>query len=71
MSEEKAAVSEEDRMFARVFTGPDGTQALGVLRRLTVEAVLPPSATDAELRAREGARGLVKLIEGKVKRGMQ
>lgn len=64
-----AAPDETARMFARVFGGADGRKVLAHLRGMTVEAALPPTATDAMLRHVEGQRCLVRHIETLVKRG--
>ncbi|WP_448191900.1 hypothetical protein [Azospirillum sp. sgz301742] len=48
------------------FTTAPGEACLTWLRTVTVEAVLDPSRSDAELRHQEGMRHLVKLIEARL-----
>jgi len=55
--------------FARCFRGTDGERVLAHLRALTVERVLGPSATDAQLRHAEGQRQLVFHILSLIERG--
>lgn len=45
------------------FSTPAGALALAYLRKITTGRVLPPTATDAELRHLEGGRALVAIID--------
>ena len=49
--------------YARTFAGASGRAVIEHLRRITIERVLGPHATDGELRALEGARAIVHQIE--------
>lgn len=58
-----------DGLFARIFAGGDGEQALAHLRGLTLDRSLGPDAGDAALRHLEGQRQLVIHILALVARG--
>ena len=55
--------------YARAFAGPSGRAVIEHLRKITIERVLGPQATDGELRSLEGARTLVHQIENLIERG--
>jgi hypothetical protein len=54
---------------ARLFLTPDGEILLAFLRAKTKERVLPPAATDAELRDLEGGRRIVSMLENMIEQG--
>lgn len=62
-------MTETEKNFARTFSTPSGRAVLEHLRKITVERVLGPNATDAELRGLEGQRALVHQIEQLSERG--
>ena len=51
------------RHFAQCFKTPSGRQVLAYLQQITTKRALPPSATEAELRALEASRALVLRID--------
>ena len=55
--------------YARTFCTPSGAIVLAHLRKITIERVLGPNATDAELRGLEAQRALVHQIENFIERG--
>ena len=55
--------------YARTFSGASGRAVIEHLRKITIERVLGPHATDGELRTLEGARALVHQIENMIERG--
>lgn len=55
--------------YTRTFCNPSGARVLGHLRKITIERVLGPSATDAELRGLEAQRSLIHQIENLIERG--
>ena len=55
--------------YARTFCTPSGMAVLAHLRKITIERVLGPNATDAELRGLEAQRALVHQIESFTERG--
>lgn len=55
--------------FARCFRERDGRWALSHLRAITLDRVMGPAATDAQLRHLEGQRQLVSYILALVERG--
>jgi hypothetical protein len=57
--------------YAKTFSGESGATVISHLRKITIERVLGPNATDAELRATEGARALVHQIESLILRGRE
>lgn len=59
------------QLFARLFRGEDGQQALDYLKRQTVERQTSATITDAELRFLEGQRSLVLLIQSLINIGRQ
>lgn len=62
-------MNEIEQNYARTFATAPGTAVLQHLRRMTIERVLGPNASDAELRSLESQRALVHLIENMVSRG--
>ena len=62
-------MTETEKNFARTFGTPDGRAVLAHLRKITIERVLGPNATDAELRGIEAQRALVHQIEQLSERG--
>lgn len=61
--------TEIEKNFARVFNSSDGRAVLAHLRKITIERVLGPNASDAELRGLEAQRALVHQIEQLAERG--
>ena len=55
--------------YARTFCTSSGAAVLAHLRKITIERVLGPNATDAELRGLEAQRALVHQIENFIERG--
>lgn len=55
--------------YARTFATTSGKEVLKHLRKITIERVLGPNATDAELRSLEAQRSLVHQIENLIERG--
>ncbi len=55
--------------FARCFGTSAGAAVLKHLRHMTIERVLGPDATDAQLRGLEAQRALVHQIENMIERG--
>jgi hypothetical protein len=49
------------------FSTEHGERTLQYLTNITLNRVMPPSSTDAELRHHEGARNLVGLIIQRIK----
>ena len=62
-------MTEIEKSFARTFGTSDGCAVLAHLRKITIERVLGPKATDAELRGLEAQRALVHQIEQLSERG--
>ena len=62
-------MKEIEQNYARAFATSAGAAVLAHLRRITVERVLGPNATDAELRGLEAQRALVHQIESLIERG--
>ncbi len=58
-----------EQNYTRAFSTAPGAAVLAHLRRITIERVLGPGATDAELRSLEAQRALVHQIEGLITRG--
>lgn len=58
-----------EHAYAQTFSGPNASVVLEHLRRITIERVLGPNATDSELRTLEGMRALVHQIEQMISRG--
>ena len=55
--------------YARCFCSPSGRAVLDHLRKITVERILGPNASDCELRWAESQRALVRQIESQIARG--
>lgn len=62
-------MNETEQNYARAFSTAAGAAVLQHLRKMTIERVLAPNATDAELRSLESQRALVHLIENMISRG--
>lgn len=60
---------EIERAYARTFLSASGATVLSHLRKITIERVLGPNATDAELRGLEAQRALIHQIETLIERG--
>ena len=58
-----------EKNYARTFASPNGVVVLSHLRKITIERVLGPNASDAELRGLEAQRALVHQIENLIERG--
>lgn len=58
-----------EQNYTRTFSTASGAAVLAHLRKITIERVLGPSATDAELRGLEAQRALVHQIENLIERG--
>ena len=54
---------ELDKNYARTFCTPHGAVVLAHLRKITIERVLGPNATESELRSLESQRFFVHQIE--------
>ena len=55
--------------FARCFRGDDGGRVIAHLKAVTLERVLGPAASDAQLRHAEGQRQLVAYVNALIERG--
>ncbi|MBQ7949822.1 MAG: hypothetical protein IKA73_00035 [Alphaproteobacteria bacterium] len=53
--------------YARTFSTPSGRAVLAHLRKITIERVLGPNATESQLRSLESQRALVHQIENLTK----
>lgn len=58
-----------EQNYARTFATDAGAMVLRHLRKMTIERVLGPDATDAQLRGLEAQRALVHQIETMIERG--
>jgi len=58
-----------EQNYARTFSTAAGHAVLAHLRKMTIERVLSPDATDAQLRGLEAQRALVHQIENLIERG--
>ena len=58
-----------EMVYAKTFLTPSGSIVLSHLRKITIERVLGPNASESELRTLEGMRSLVHQIEQLVSRG--
>ena len=58
-----------EQNYARTFGTAAGAMVLQHLRKITIERVLGPDATDAQLRGLESQRALVHQIENMIERG--
>ena len=55
--------------YAKTFSGVSGQRVLAHMRKITIERVLGPNATESELRALESQRCFVHQIENLIQRG--
>ncbi len=62
-------MKETEQNYARTFSTASGRAVLAHLRRITIERVLAPDASDAQLRGLEAQRQLVHQIENMIARG--
>lgn len=62
-SEEVSFPGDIARQFALCFKSPSGKQVLAYLHHITTERALPPTASEAELRALEATRALILRID--------
>lgn len=60
---------EIEQNYARTFSTTSGSAVLAHLRKITIERVLGPNASDSELRGLEAQRSLVHQIENMIQRG--
>lgn len=58
-----------EQNYTRTFSTSAGAAVLRHLRKITIERVLGPDATDAQLRGLEAQRSLVHQIESMIERG--
>ena len=58
-----------EKAYAQTFSSRSGEMVLQHLRKITIERVLGPNATDSELRSIEAQRALVHQILQMVARG--
>lgn len=58
-----------EQNYTRTFSTAAGVSVLNHLRKITIERVLGPDATDAQLRGLEAQRALVHQIEIMIERG--
>ena len=61
-------MQELEKQYARTFQTPSGKAVLQHLRKITIERVLGPNATDNELRWAEATRAFVRQIESMIAR---
>ena len=61
-------MQELEKQYARTFQTPSGKAVLQHLRKITLERVLGPNATDNELRWAEANRAFVRQIESMIAR---
>lgn len=55
--------------FTRLFNHPEGSDVINWLKHKTIERILMPDASDAELRFLEGQRALVNQIINLIQQG--
>lgn len=58
-----------EKAYAQTFSSRSGEMVLEHLRKITLERVLGPNATDSELRSIEAQRALVHQISQMISRG--
>ena len=58
-----------EKAYAQTFSGRSGELVLQHLRKITIERVLGPNASDSELRSIEAQRALVHQISQMISRG--
>lgn len=59
--------SQINKTLASVLATRDGKQMMEYLKSITLSAVLPETASDGEMRYREGMRRLVQIIDARAK----
>ncbi len=64
-----AIMKDIEQNYARTFSTSAGQAVLSHLRKITIERVLGPNASDSELRGLEAQRALVHQIENMIERG--
>ena len=62
-------MSDIELAYAKTFAGNSGQRVLAHMRKITIERVLGPNATESELRALESQRFFVHQIENLIQRG--
>ena len=62
-------MKEIEQNYVRAFSTAAGMAVLAHLRKITIERVLGPNASDSELRGLEAQRALVHQIENLIARG--
>jgi hypothetical protein len=62
-------MSQIEKQYARVFSGPSGKQVLAHLRSLTIERILGPNVSNDDLRWWAAQKALVHQIENLIQRG--
>lgn len=62
-------MTDTEKSYARLFASHDGAVVLKHLRAITIERILGPDASDAQLRTLEGQRAIVRQIESMISRG--
>lgn len=60
-----------EHIYAKTFSCATGAAVLEHLRKITIERIMGPNATESELRTVEGQRALVHQIEQLVLRGRE
>lgn len=68
---EREEAQRVDRLFARVFSTPDGLEVLALLRARTIERGMDPDAPHSALAYMEGQRQVVRAIEQRVANGRE
>lgn len=61
-------MQELEKQYARTFNTPSGRAVLQHMRKITIERILGPNATDTELRWMEANRAFVRQIESMIAR---
>ena len=62
----KKAEDQLNADLSNIFSGERGERALEYLRSITMSYVVPPDASDAQLRHHEGKRDLFRIINTRV-----
>ena len=62
-------MSDIELAYAKTFAGNMGQRVLVHMRKITIERVLGPNATESELRSLESQRFFVHQIENLIQRG--
>ena len=60
-----------EKNYARTVMTAAGACGMAHVRKITIERVLGPNATDSELRSLESQRALVHQMENMIQRGRQ